>query len=204
MSKEFDSGGGGDVWVVLDLDRKIHHSQGTDRTDEYAVAVAASLVHLALTEEHPVGLIAYGDHKYLLPLKGGAQQMSRVLETLILSKTEGDTPLAEVLVKNATQFGRSSSLLVVTSSTVTGWISVLRELRSRSLNIVVVLVDPTSFGGGQALDEVVMKLASVGIPAYVVHRGHPVSHALSRPIIPDDLPIVRRYSKSEQVTASVA
>lgn len=204
MSKEFDSGGGGDVWVVLDLDRKIHHSQGTDRTDEYAVAVAASLVHLALTEEHPVGLIAYGDHKYLLPLKGGAQQMSRVLETLILSKTEGDTPLAEVLVKNATQFGRSSSLLVVTSSTVTGWISVLRELRSRSLNIVVVLVDPTSFGGRQALDEVVMKLASVGIPAYAVHRGDPVSHALSRPIIPDDLPIVRRYSKSEQVTASVA
>jgi len=202
MSKEFDSGGGGDVWVVLDLERKIHHSQATERTDEYAVAIAASLAHLALIEEHSVGLIAYGDHEYLLPLKGGTQQMSRVLETLTLSKTEGDNALAGVLVKNARQFGRSASLLVVTSSTATEWISVLRELRSRSLNIVVVLVDPTSFGGKQALDEVITKLVSVGIPAYVVHRGDPLSHALSRPITLDDLPVPTQYSKPEQIPAS--
>ena len=202
MSKEFDSGGGGDVWVVLDLERKIHHSQGTERTDEYAVAIATSLAHLVLTEEHSVGLIAYGDHEYLLPLKGGTQQMSRVLETLTLSKTEGDNALAGVLVKNARQFGRSASLLVVTSSTATEWISVLRELRSRSLNIVVVLVDPTSFGGKQALDEVITKLVSVGIPAYVVHRGDPLSHALSRPITLDDLPVPTQYSKPEQIPAS--
>jgi uncharacterized protein (DUF58 family) len=202
MSKEFDSGGGGDVWIVLDLEQKIQRSQGTERTDEYAVAIAASLVHLALTEEHSVGLIAHGDHEYLLPLKGGTQQMSRVLETLTLSKTEGDTTLAEVLVKNARQFGRAASLLVVTSSTATRWISVLRELRSHGLNIVVVLVDPTSFGGKKALDEVVMKLASVGIPAYVVHRGDPLSHSLSRPITLDGLPIFTQYSKPEQIPAS--
>jgi uncharacterized protein (DUF58 family) len=199
MSKEFDSGGTGDVWVVLDLERKIQYSQGTERTDEYAVAIAASLVHLALTEEHSVGFIAHGDREYLLPLKGGSQQMSRVLETLTSSKTEGDDALAGVLVENARQFGRSASLLVVTSSTTTEWISVLRELSSRGLNIVVVLVDPASFGGKQALDEVVMKLVSVGIPAYVVHRGDPLSHALSRPITMNDRPVFTRYSKPEQV-----
>jgi len=202
MSKEFDSGGGGDVWVVLDLERKIHHSQGTERTDEYAVAIATSLTHLVLTEEHSVGLIAYGDQEYLLPLKGGSNQMSRVLEALTLSKTEGDNALAGVLMKNARQFDRSASLLVVTSSTATEWISVLRELRYRSLNIVVVLVDPMSFGGKQSLDEVVMELVSVGIPAYVVHRGDPLSHALSRPITPDNLPIFKQYSKPEQIPAS--
>jgi uncharacterized protein (DUF58 family) len=201
MSKEFDSGGTGDVWVVLDLERKIQHSQGTERTDEYAVAIASSLVHLALTEEHSVGFIAHGDNEFLLPLKGGSQQMSRVLETLTLSKTEGDDALAGVLVENARQFGRSASLLVVTSSTATEWISVLRELRSRGLNIVVVLVDPTSFGGKQALDEVVMKLVSVGIPAYVVHKGDPLSHALSRPITLNELPVFTRYSKPERIPA---
>jgi uncharacterized protein (DUF58 family) len=41
MSKEFDSGGGSDVWVVLDLERGIHYSQGMDRTDECAVSIAA-------------------------------------------------------------------------------------------------------------------------------------------------------------------
>jgi len=202
MSKEFDSGGGGDVWVVLDLERKIQHSQGTERTDEYAVAIAASLIHLALTEEHSVGLIAHGDHEYLLPLKGGTGQMSRVLETLTLSKTEGDDALAGVLVENAREFGRSASLLVVTSSTDAEWISVLRELRSRGLNIVVILVDPTSFGGEQSLDEVVMKLMSVGIPAYVIRRGDPLSHALSRPITVGNPPIFTQYSAPEQITVS--
>ncbi len=201
MSKEFDSGGTGDVWVVLDLEREIHHSQGTDRTDEYAVAIAASLVRLALTEEHSVGFVAYGDNEYLLPLKGGPQQMSRVLETLTLSKTEGDDALAGVLVENARQFGRSASLLVVTSSTATEWISVLRELRSRGLNIVVVLVDPTSFGGKQALDEVLMKLASVGIPAYLVRRGDLLSYALSRPTTMNDLDVFTRHSKLERIPA---
>ena len=201
MSKEFDSGGAGDVWVVLDLERKIQHSQGTERTDEYAVAIAASLVCLALTEEHSVGFVAHGDNEYLLPLKGGSQQMSRVLETLTLSKTAGDDALAGVLVKNARQFGRSASLLVITSSTAPEWVSVLRELRSRGLNIVVVLVDPASFGGTQSLDEVVVKLATIGIPAYLVRRGDLLSYALSRPITMNDLSVFTRYGKPERMPA---
>ena len=170
MSKEFDSGEAGDVWVVLDLERKIHHSQGTEKTDESAAAIAASLTHSILTEEHSVGLLAYGDHEYLLPLGIGTKQMSRVLETLTLSKTEGDKALAGVLLTNSGQFRNSASLFVVTSSTATEWISVLRELRYRGLNIVVVLVDPASFGGKQSLDEVAVELVSVGIPTYLVHR----------------------------------
>ena len=202
MSKEFDSGGGGDVWVILDLERGVHRNQGTDRTDEYAVSIAASLAQLAVGEENSVGLIAYGDHEYLLPLSGGSQQMSRVLETLILSKTEGADSLGEVLVNNAGQFSRSASLLVVTSSTRTEWISILGKLRSRSLNIVVVLIDPTSFGGEQSLDKTVMELVSAGIPAYVVHRGDHVAHALSRPIILDDLLESKKNGKRKQMVAS--
>ncbi|MCJ7576137.1 MAG: DUF58 domain-containing protein [Dehalococcoidia bacterium] len=198
MSKEFDSGWGGDVWVVLDLERRIHRSQGTDRTDECAAAIAASLTHLILREEHSMGLIAYGDREYLLPLGGGAKQMSRVLETITLSKTEGDSPLAKVLMRNSGQFGTSVSLLVVTSSTATEWISILRELRCRSLNIAVVFVDPASFGGERSPDQAVMELVGAGIPAYVVHKGDALPYALSRPITPDDLLIFKQHGKPEQ------
>lgn len=202
MSKEFDSGGGGDVWIVLDLERKIHQSQGTERTDEYAVAIAASLANLALVEERSVGLIAYGDQEYVLPLRSSTKQMSRVLETLTLSKTEGYQDLGGVLLQNAVQFGRSASLLVITSSVTTEWISILRELRYRGLNIVVVLVDPMSFGGEQSVDEVVMELVNVGIPAYIVRRGDPIPYALSQPITLYDLPLVEQPSKPELITAS--
>lgn len=201
MSKEFDSGGGNDVWIVLDLERKIHCSQGTDRTDEYAVAIAASLTNLVLREGHSAGLIVYGDHEYLLPMGRGTKQMSSVLDTLTLSKTEGDSTLAGVLAENAGQFDRSASLIVVTSSAATEWISVLRELRYHSPNIVVVLVDPTSFGGKQSLDEVVTELAGIGIPVYLVRRGDPLPDALSQPITSDELPISRQNSKSEQIPA---
>ena len=201
MSKEFDSGRGGDVWVVVDLDRKTHLAQGTERTDEYAAAIAASLTNLVLREEHSVGFIAYGDHEYLLPLGSGTKQMSGVLETLTLSKTEGDSPLASVLMRNRGRFGGSASLLIVTSSTATEWISVLRELRYRGLNIAVVLVDPASFGGRQPLYEVVMKLVSAGIPAYVVRRGDPIAHALSRRMTLHELPIFEQYTAPEPVRA---
>jgi uncharacterized protein (DUF58 family) len=199
MSKEFDSGRGGDVWIVLDLERKIHHTQGMERTDECAVAIAASLTNLILREEHSVGLIAYGDHDYRLPLGVGTKQMSSVLEILTLSKTEGDSPLAKVLVKNSGQFDRASSLLVITSSTVTEWISALQELRYRSVNVGVVLIDPTSFGGEQPLDKVTVELVRAGIPVYLVHRGDPLAYALSRPVVLHEIPEPEQCDQVEQV-----
>lgn len=188
MSKEFDSPAGSDIWVVLDLERRIHQSTGMEGTDEYGVAVAASLARLALAEERSVGLIAYGDQEYLLPLGSGTRQMSRVLEMLAWSKTEGDIPLADVLSQNTMKLDRFASLLIVTSSTATEWVSVLQNLMYRGLSIAVVLVDPTSFGGDESCYQVVMRLLSAGIPAYVVQRGDALPFALSRPMTLHDAP----------------
>jgi uncharacterized protein (DUF58 family) len=195
MSKDFESEGGGDVWVVVDLERRVHYSEGMQRTDECAVAIAASLTNFALVEGHSVGLIAHGDHEYLLPLGGGTKQMSRVLETLTLSKTEGNTALARVLAGNAQHFGSAASLLVVTSSTATEWISVLRELKYHGISIAVVLVNPASFGGEQSLGHVAAELIGAGISAYMVGGADPLTYALSRPITIDDLPTMGQYSE---------
>ena len=201
MSKEFDSAGSGDVWVVLDLEEKVCQSQGTESTDEYAVAIATSLAYMALGEERSVGLITYGDHENILPMGGGSGQMSTILETLTLCKTEGTDPLAKVLVRNIGQFGKSASLLVVTSSAATEWVTILREVRNRGLSTVVVLVDPASFGGEQSLDEVVMELLNAGTPAYMVRKGDSLPYALSRPIMPDYLPVSENNGKPGQALA---
>ncbi|MCK4580078.1 MAG: DUF58 domain-containing protein, partial [Dehalococcoidia bacterium] len=204
MSKEFDSGRSSEVWVVLDLERRIHRSEGMERTDEYAVAIAASLARLALAEKGSVGLITYGDQEYLLPLGSGTRQMSRVLEMLAWSKTEGDIPLAEVLARNTMKLDRFASLLIVTSSTTTEWVSVLQNLMYHGLSIAVVLVDPTSFGGDPSCYEVVMRLLSAGIPAYVVRRGDSLPIALSRPMTLHDLPIFEQRSTPELIPGSEA
>jgi len=202
MSKEFDSPAGSDIWVVLDLEQRIHQSMGMERTDEYAVAIAASLARLVLTEERSVGLMAYGDQEYLLPLGSGTRQMSRVLEMLAWSRTEGDIPLADVLSRNTMKLDRFASLLIVTSSSATEWVSVLQNLMYRGLSIAVVLVDPISFGGDESCYEVVMRLLSAGIPAYVVRRADALPFALSRPMTLYDLPISEQCSAGELIRAS--
>lgn len=197
MSKEFDHRGGGDVWVVLDLERGMHISEGVERTDEYAVAVAASLAHAALTEGCSVSLIAYGDQEYSLPMGSGIRQMSRLLEMLTWSKTEGETSLADVLSQNTMKLGRFASLLIVTSSTATEWVSVLENLMYRDIGIVVVLVDPMSFGGNRSCYQVVMRLVSAGMPAYVVRRGDAIASALSRPMSLGGLPVNEQLDMGE-------
>jgi uncharacterized protein (DUF58 family) len=202
MSKEFDCGWGGDIWIVLDLEWKIHYSQGMERSDEYAVAVTASLANVALREEHSVGLIAHGDREYRLPLGSGTKQMSSILETLTLSKTQGDSSLASVLLRNRHQFDSAASLIVVTSSTSTEWISIVRQLRYSDLNVAVVLVDATSFGGDQSPDKVVAELVGVGIPVYVVRRGDTLPYALSQPIISPEVLMFAHRDRSERIRSS--
>ena len=180
MSKEFDSGGSGELWVIVDLDRRIHVGMGVEKTDEYCATIAASVARLALAEEHSVGLIAYGDQEYLLPPAGGAKQMSRVLETLTWSKTEGEVALASVLSQSAPQFDRSASLLVVTSSADIEWVSVLHSLTCHGLRVIVAIVDSSSFGGDESCHEVAMRLVNAGIPTYLVRRGDTLALALAR------------------------
>lgn len=197
MSKEFDSGRSSGIWIVLDLERENHTSTGMERTDEYSVAIAASLANLALTEERSVGLMAYGDQAYLMPLGDGAGQMSRILEMLALSKTEGDTPLSNVLSENTVKLGRSTSLLVVTASVAPEWVPVLQNLVHHGLGVRVVLVDSMSFGGDQSCYEVAMRLVSAGIPAYVVRRGDSLPIALARPVTVHDLRLFDQYSAAQ-------
>ncbi len=189
MSKEFESGSSSDVWIVLDLEREIHRSKGIERTDEYAVAGAASLAYLALAEERSVGLIAYGDREFYLPLGSGPRQMSRVMETLAWSRTEGHTPLAEVLSQNASRFSRFASLLIVTCSPATEWVPVLESLTGRALRVVVVMVDPGSFGGAESCGDALTMLLSAGISVYVVRSGDALSVALSQPTTPHDVSV---------------
>jgi len=204
MCKEFDAGGYGDLWIVVDLERRVQQSKGWEKTDEYAVAAAASIAHRALTEERPVGLIAYGDQEYLLPLGSGSRQMSRVLETLATSKTEGDAALGFVLGQNAARFLSSASVLVVTSSIDTEWVDVLQSLADSGLRATVALVDPESFGGDRSCVDVVMKLAVAGIETYIIRSGDLLSSALSRSVAPHDLAILERWSLGELAPASEA
>ena len=180
MSKEFDLGRAGAVWVLVDLQAEVQAGDVEESTDEYGVTIAASLVKRYLEAELPVGLVAYGDNRYHLPADAGEGQLHRVMQYLAVSKAEGLTPLEVVLANEEPLWSHHSSLIAITSSPSPDWVAAVGELAKRGVKVVVVLVDGMSFGGFVNTLEAVENLYLAGIPTYVVKKGDDIPTALSR------------------------
>ena len=185
MSKEFELGMASDVWVLVDLHRDVQAGELDESTDEYAVSIAASLAQKYIQGQLPVGLLAYGDERYLLPADTGMGQYERIMEYLAMSKSEGTLPLADVLSSEEQLWGTHSSLVIITSSHRLDWTAAARELMRRRVRIAVVLIDGQSFGGLFETLSVVPELYDAGIAPFVVRMGDDIPVALSRPYTVD-------------------
>jgi len=69
--------------------------------------------------------------------------------------------------------------VVITPSTDRDWVEVVRHLEKRGLRMIVVLIAPDSFGGGEGAQAVVAELAAGGTPTYLVRKGDDLAAALS-------------------------
>ena len=58
MSKTFEQPLTTDIWILLDLDRKVHFGEGEESTVEYAISLAASMASQVHSRGRQVGLIA--------------------------------------------------------------------------------------------------------------------------------------------------
>src|SRR5205823_883420 len=58
MSKTFEQPLTTDIWILLDLDRKVHFGEGEESTVEYAISLAASMTAQVYSRGRQVGLIA--------------------------------------------------------------------------------------------------------------------------------------------------
>ena len=181
MSKEFDLGRAGEVWMLVDLHRDVQAGELEESSDEYAVTIAASLVKRYLEAQQPAGLIAYGDQRYHIPAETGTGQFNRIMLYLAMGKAEGDTPLEVVVPKEEPAWSPHSSLVVITPSPRLEWVVALRELAKRGVRVAVVLVDGESFGGFFKTLDVLDHLYLAGLQTYVVKKGDDIPGALSHP-----------------------
>ena len=179
MSKEFDLGRAGEVWVLVDLHRDVQAGELEESTDEYAVSIGASLAKRYLEAQEPVGLVAYGDQRYFLEADTGTGQLERIMQYLAVSKAEGITPLETVLPQEEALWSSHSSLVVITASPRTEWVVALEQLAKRGARVVVVLVDGSSFGGFFNTQEVADQAHLAGLPSYVIRQGDDLPIALS-------------------------
>ena len=179
MSKEFELGMASDVWILVDLHREVQAGELDESTDEYAVSMAASLAQKYIQAQLPVGLLAYGDERYLLPADTGTAQFERIMEHLAMSKAEGAVSLAEALSREEQLWGTHSSIIILTSSHREDWTVAVRELVRRRLRIAVVLIDGLSFDGLFDTLSVIPALYDAGIAPFVVRSGDDIPVALS-------------------------
>ena len=179
MSKEFELGMASDVWILVDLHGEVQAGELDESTDEYAVSIAASMAQKYIKSQLPVGLLAYGDERYMLPADTGEAQFERIMEHLAMSKAEGTVSLAEALSREEQLWGTHSSIIVVTSSHREDWTVAIRELVRRRLRIAVILIDGQSFGGLFDTLSATPSLYDAGIAPFVVRMGDNIPVALS-------------------------
>ena len=181
MSKEFDLGRSGELWILIDMEHGVQAGELDESTDEYGVTIGASLAKMYLQEANvPVGLIAYGDKRYFLEAETGAGQFNRILDYLAMSKTEGGTALEAVLATEEPLWDNRSALIVVTPSPRQEWTIALRELAGRGIRVGVALMNAQSFGGVYDTSDNLERLGRLGIPAYEIRKSDDLAVALGR------------------------
>jgi uncharacterized protein (DUF58 family) len=179
--KEFDLEQTADVWLFVDLERRVQCGSGDDSSVEVAVRVAAAVAERALSENRSVGLTTTGAHIIHLSPDRGPRQRQKILNLLAAVDGDGSTPLVEALVAGLPLLRRGMSAVIVTPAAETAWVRPLATLRPRGIGAQVMFLDPHGFlrhevvAAGRSIDapNIAAELTSLDQGSRGVH------HALS-------------------------
>ena len=181
----------GDLWIILDLDRRVQAGTDQESTEEYGVILAASLAERTLHQNRAVGLVAHGTILTFVPPNRGTGHMWRLLQALATVKAGGSLGLAEVLRGMKENLGRGATVLAITASCEPGWVDELLPLTRLGTAPTVVLLDPDSFTPAalasprdksarpgpraQAMEEL---LTNASVTTHVIRQGFPFRHVV--------------------------
>jgi uncharacterized protein (DUF58 family) len=203
MVKEFELDPMADVWVFLDLERRVQAGLRYEEitppslpevhweklpefklppsTEEYGVVITASISKHFLTQNRAVGFITYADahHREVAQSDRGERQMSRINEILAVTQAHGTIPLVEVLAAETSRFSRNTTLIIITPSIDPEWVAAARHLMSRGVRVTAVVIDPGSFDVPYNSMEVEIELTASHIPHYVVRNEDALDQALA-------------------------
>ena len=147
MSKTFEQPLTTDLWILLDLDRNVHHGEGEESTVEYAVSLAASMASQIHARGRQVGLIANDAKGTVLEPHRAVRQDRLILDYLAVAQADGRTPLTQTLAWDKIRRLPRRAIAVITPSADPGWVRLLQAVRGRRSTMIVFYIDVASFGG---------------------------------------------------------
>lgn len=196
--KEFEIDPQADIWMMVDFSRtslveepsvrRINGDgyvipQGTGipaSTEEYAVVIAASLAQYFIQVERALGFVAYVPHREIIHPERGNRQLLRVLETLAVARSKSVYNLAQMISLETPHLTRGTTLVIVTSSLEQSWIAQTQMLSRRGIRPMVILIDPSSFGGQVRVDQTRAMLRLGRIPSILIRKGDDLTTALAQ------------------------
>jgi uncharacterized protein (DUF58 family) len=149
-------------------------------TEEYTVTIAASLAQHFLRLDRAVGLITYAQEREVIQADRGERQLNKILETLAVVRGEGTASIDHVLHAEVDRLPRGTTLIIITPATSEQLVLLARHLERRGVRVMMVLVDPGSFGAAFSAAGVVGLLRAGNTPTYVVRRDDSLEEVLSQ------------------------
>ncbi|TME10434.1 MAG: DUF58 domain-containing protein [Chloroflexi bacterium] len=147
MSKTFEQPLTTDIWILLDLDRKVHYGTGENSTLEYAVSLAASMASQVHSRGRQVGLIANDARGTFLEPHRVLRQDRLILDYLAIAQADGSASLSQALAWEKMRRLPRRAIAVITPSAEPDWVRLLQAVRGRRTTLIVFYLDASSFGG---------------------------------------------------------
>ena len=203
ISKEFELDPLADIWLFLDMEEAVQVGTIEDEllfeefdshrtmspslqidptTEEYGVTIAASLTKHLLSQKRALGMIAYGQRREIVQVDRGERQLIKFLESLAIIRAKGRVPLGEVIAVEASQLGGGTTAVIISPSTFTSWVGVLRDMRRKGIDVVAIHLEASTFGDAPSSLEVMASLAVSGIPSYLIKNGVPLEECFAQRI----------------------
>jgi len=198
MVKEFDLDPLMDVWLFADFssgslveDPSVQRVNGTGpvlpnqpgippSTEEYTAIITASLAQYFLDLDRAVGFSAHIPQRRLLQPDRTKRQMTHILEALGTARSLSEYSLDQMLAQETQYFARGTTLILVTSSPESAWVTRAKRLSQRGVKAMCIYLDPTTFNPLIRAEDVRHSLRASGIPTIIIRCGEDLSHALGQ------------------------
>jgi uncharacterized protein (DUF58 family) len=146
MSRTYDTRHSADLLVILDLRAGIHAGEAPESSLEYAVSIAASIVHAIARRGQAVGLITNDAEMRGFGAGRGETQRLRLLDYLATAQANGSASLAQVVSRHGDGWRGRGGMVVVTADRDPAWVEALVDSSSRGQRHLAVLLETASFG----------------------------------------------------------
>ncbi|MDP9352681.1 MAG: DUF58 domain-containing protein [Chloroflexota bacterium] len=194
MVKEFELDPVADVWIVLDLDGRLHSDGGSrDRqvppdparpylnsSVEYAVTIAASVAASMLDKGRSVGLITSSREAGVTAPDRGARQLWKILEVLAVVEAGRTSALQETLLSYQSFFTGNHALLVITPDVSGGWRRALDSAGGRTKPVTAIFIDALTFDSRMPRLLPSRDSSRSRLYSFTVRNGDDVRDALAR------------------------